>query len=88
MWGIKVKQYYIVVFKLLIKNNKLNIKIVLFNCVFVELINNLVLSEYLIYLKNVVYFQFFVLLKVYNVLFQFKNFNLLLWCMVLCFNLN
>lgn len=61
MWGIKVKQYYIVVFKLLIKNNKLNIKIVLFNCVFVELINNLVFSEYLIYLKYVVYFQFFVL---------------------------
>lgn len=72
MWGIKVKQYYIVVFKLLIKNNKLNIKIVLFNCVFVELINNLVLSEYLIYLKNVVYFQFFVLLKVYIFYFSLK----------------
>lgn len=55
MWGTKVKQYYTVVFKSLIKNNKLNIKTVSFNCVSAESINNLVLSEYLIYLKNVVY---------------------------------
>lgn len=55
MWGTKVKQYYTVVFKSLIKNNKLNIKTVSVNCVSAESINNLVLSEYLIYLKNVVY---------------------------------
>lgn len=54
MWGTKVKQYYTVVFKSLIKN-KLNIKTVSFNCVSAESINNLVFSEYLIYLKYVVY---------------------------------